>query len=61
MLIGEDATRGSDEQLHGNVDDVLVYGQTLSEQDIAALSRSGAAMFFNLKGPRRPQSSEESQ
>ena len=48
LLIGEDASRGSDEQLMGNVDDVLVLGRALSEQDIAALSEKGAAAFFKL-------------
>ena len=52
LLIGEDANRGSDEQLQGNVDDVLVYGRALSEQDISALSRGGAAAFFDLNGPK---------
>ncbi len=49
LLIGEDAHRGSDEQLMGNVDDVLVYGQALTEPDIATLSQKGAAVFFKLK------------
>ncbi len=49
LLVGEDATRGSDEQLQGNADDILVYGQALSQQDIAALSRDGAALFFKVE------------
>lgn len=47
LLIGEDANRGSDEQLLGNVDDVLVYGKALSESDIATLSQKGAEAFFS--------------
>jgi hypothetical protein len=46
LLVGEDATRGSDEQLNGNVDDVLVYGKVLSETDIATIAQKGAAEFF---------------
>ena len=49
LLIGEDAYRGSDESLLGNVDDVLVYGKALSESDIATLSQKGAAVLFKLK------------
>lgn len=48
LLVGEDAKRGSDEQLHGHVDDLLVYGQALSGDDIAVLATKGAAAFFNL-------------
>ena len=48
LLIGEDAEMGSDEQLQGNVDDVLVYGKALSAADINALSEKGAAAFFKL-------------
>src|SRR3990172_3648210 len=48
LLIGEDATRGSDEQLDGNVDDVLVYGKSMSGEEIAALAQKGAAAFFSL-------------
>lgn len=48
LLVGEDAARGSDEQLRGNVDDVLVYGKALSEADIARLADKGAATFFDL-------------
>lgn len=46
LLIGEDATRGSDEQLLGNADDVLVYGKALGESDMAALALKGAEAFF---------------
>ncbi len=49
LLIGEDAHRGSDEQLQGNVDDVLVYGRALADADIATLAQKGAAAFFQLK------------
>jgi hypothetical protein len=48
LLVGEDASRGSDEQLRGNVDDVLVYGKALSDADIAVLAEKGAAVFFKL-------------
>ncbi len=49
LLVGEDAQRGSEEQLMGNVDDVLVLGRALSEKDIAALSEKGATAFFNVR------------
>ncbi len=49
LLIGEDAEMGTDEQLHGNVDDVLVLGRALTAQDIATLSEKGATVFFGLK------------
>lgn len=49
LLIGEDANRGSDESLLGNVDDVLVYGKALRPEDIGILSGKGAAALFKLK------------
>jgi hypothetical protein len=49
LLVGEDAARGSDEQLDGHVDDVLVIGRALRDADVAALSEKGAAAFFALK------------
>ncbi|HSW43974.1 MAG TPA: LamG domain-containing protein [Phycisphaerae bacterium] len=49
LLIGEDADLGSDEQLMGHVDDVLVLGRVLGRQDIVALAQKGAAVFFGLK------------
>ena len=48
LLVGEDAKRASDEQLDGQVDDLLVYGRALKEGDIAKLAASGAAIFFQL-------------
>ena len=48
LLAGEDAKRASDEQLEGNVDDLLVYGRALTEAEIAKLAASGAAVFFQL-------------
>lgn len=49
LLIGEDAVRGSDEQLHGHVDDVLVYGAALKASDIAAIAQNGAEAFFQSR------------
>ena len=49
LLVGEDANMGTNEQLQGNVDDVLVLGRALSPQDISTLSRAGAAVVFGLK------------
>ncbi|MHC4674035.1 MAG: LamG domain-containing protein [Planctomycetota bacterium] len=48
LLIGEDAMMGTDEQLHGNVDDVLILGRALGPQEVAALSQKGATVFFGL-------------
>lgn len=48
LLVGEDATRGSDEQLRGHVDDVIVLGKVLTEAEIAKLSKEGATAFFGL-------------
>ncbi len=49
LLIGEDAEMGSDEQLCGNVDDVLVIGRPLSEAEIATMASKGAAAVFGVK------------
>jgi len=46
LLVGEDAELGTNEQLMGNVDDVLVLGWCLKPDEIARLSRDGAAAFF---------------
>jgi len=48
LLVGEDAKRASDEQLAGQVDDLLVYGRALEQGEIAKLAASGAAAFFHL-------------
>lgn len=48
LLVGEDANRGSDEQLEGNVDDLLVYGRALTGDEVARLAKDGAASFFAL-------------
>jgi hypothetical protein len=37
---------GTDEQLLGHVDDVLVMGRSLSDEEIAALAQKGATAFF---------------
>lgn len=49
LLIGEDAEMGTDEQLMGHVDDVLVLGRPLSDADMAALAANGAAAFFKKR------------
>ncbi len=46
LLIGEDAEMGTDEQLHGNVDDVLVLGRALSAEEVKTLSGKGAEALF---------------
>ncbi|HSW43965.1 MAG TPA: LamG-like jellyroll fold domain-containing protein [Phycisphaerae bacterium] len=50
LMIGEDLELGSDEQLQGNVDDVLVLGRCLSGEDIQTLAAKGAAVLFKLGG-----------
>ncbi len=49
LMIGEDANLGSDEQLMGNVDDVLVLGRVLKAEELAALATKGAAAFFDSR------------
>jgi hypothetical protein len=46
LLIGEDLNRGSDEQLVGNVDDVLVLGWVLPADQIKALAEKGAEVVL---------------
>lgn len=48
LLVGEDAELGSDEQLNGNVDDILVLGRVLSAPEIQQLAAKGAEAFFKL-------------
>jgi hypothetical protein len=48
LLVGEDAEMGSDEQFIGDMDDILVLGRVLGEEDLTTLSRKGAAVFFKL-------------
>jgi hypothetical protein len=49
LLVGEDAEMGTDEQLLGQVDDVLVIGRPLTQQEIATLAEKGAAVLFGMK------------
>jgi hypothetical protein len=37
---------GTDEQLQGHVDDVLILGRAMSSEEIAVLSKKGAEFFF---------------
>jgi hypothetical protein len=46
LLVGEDLELGTDEQLRGNVDDILVIGRALTESQIAALQAKGASAFL---------------
>jgi len=46
LLVGEDAELGSDEQLTGHMDDILVLGRVLTPAEIASLGREGAEAFF---------------
>lgn len=45
LRIGEDAELGSDEQFTGHMDDVLVLGQALTADQVAALASKGAEVF----------------
>ena len=38
LAIGEDLAGGPNEQLRGNVDDVLILGRTMSDAEVKALS-----------------------
>lgn len=49
LLVGEDAGAGSNEQLHGSVDDILVIGRVLSEKDISTMATKGAAEAFGIQ------------
>ena len=51
LLLGEDAELGSDEQLNGNADDILVLGRVLAQQEVQTLSEKGAAVLFGLSEP----------
>jgi hypothetical protein len=42
LMVGEDAELGSDEQLTGHVDDVLVLGRCLAPAEVSALASQGA-------------------
>jgi len=42
LMVGEDLNMGSNEQLTGNVDDVLVLGRVLSADTVRALAEKGA-------------------
>jgi len=50
LLVGEDLELGSDEQLRGNLDDILVLGRALSAAQIAALSEKGAEAMIAKDG-----------
>lgn len=54
LLFGEDRELGSDEQLNGYVDDILVLGKVLPASDIRKLAKEGAAVLFNIKEPDPP-------
>lgn len=52
LLLGDDQSFGAeDAQFTGNMDDVLVLGRVLGGNEIATLSKKGAAVFFNLAAP----------
>jgi len=46
LLLGEDETLGTHEQLTGHVDDVLVLGRALSADEVKTLSDKGANALF---------------
>ncbi len=48
LLIGEDAEFGTDEQLQGHVDDVLVIGRVLKQEELATLATQGADVLFKI-------------
>ncbi|UCD30021.1 MAG: hypothetical protein JSV03_05975 [Planctomycetota bacterium] len=48
LLVGEDVNRGGDEQFWGNMDDILVLGRVLDQQEIMDLSLRGAGAFYGL-------------
>ncbi|HSW46311.1 MAG TPA: LamG-like jellyroll fold domain-containing protein [Phycisphaerae bacterium] len=46
LFLAGDAALGTIGQFDGHVDDVLVFGRALSDKEIEALARKGAAAFF---------------
>jgi len=46
LLVGEDENLGSDEQLTGHVDDLLVLGRVLEPDEVKTLSEKGAQALF---------------
>lgn len=46
LMVGEDLELGTEEQLRGNLDDILVLGRALTESQVAALQQKGAAAFL---------------
>jgi hypothetical protein len=46
LLVGEDAERGTDEQLNGQVDDVLVLGVALPAEAMQILATQGAGVLY---------------
>jgi hypothetical protein len=48
LLVGEDEELGSNEQLTGHMDDILVLGRVLKDEEIKVLSKEGAEAFFKL-------------
>ncbi len=50
LMVGEDLELGSDEQLRGNLDDILVYGRALTAGQIASLASQGAETFIGADG-----------
>ena len=42
LLVGKDEELGTDEQLTGHIDDLLVFGRTLTADEVKTLSEKGA-------------------
>jgi len=49
LLVGEDEKLGTDEQLTGHLDDLLVLGRVLKADEVKSLSEMGAAALFVAK------------
>lgn len=50
VMVGEDLELGTDEQLRGNLDDILVLGRTLSAAEMAALFEKGGQALVGKDG-----------
>lgn len=49
LTVAEDAERGeTDRQLRGYLDDILVLGKALSDEEIAQVAKEGAGAFFKV-------------
>jgi hypothetical protein len=49
LRVGEDSEYANDQQFRGFMDDILVYGRALDADDVKALCKQGADVFFKSR------------